>query len=105
MICNYLFSSTINEYPCQPNFSFVSAPEEFCCREEAFIWCRAGGLAVNRPPGFMLAIRQIILGDWCGSEQTRVYRVCNGLGDCLAGRGVPRGREPEMDKTQLPVAV
>ena len=52
MICNYLFSSTINEYPCQPNFSFVSAAEEFCCREEAFIWCRAADLAVTRPPGF-----------------------------------------------------
>ena len=55
MICNYLFSSTINEYPCQPNFSFVSAPEEFCCREEAFIWCRAGEREVwrlpSRPPG------------------------------------------------------
>ena len=64
MICNYLFSSTINEYPCQPNFSFVSAPEEFCCREEAFIWCRAGSpggyLADTRPPVFMLAIRQMI---------------------------------------------
>jgi hypothetical protein len=24
MICNYLFSNNINEYPCQPN-SFVSA--------------------------------------------------------------------------------
>ena len=50
MICNYLFSNNINKYPCQPN-SFVSAAEEFCCGEEAFIWCRAGGLAVNRPPG------------------------------------------------------